>query len=311
MIKNQSVRIECDMKKLFFNIILLLILLLLLLNPEITLKGAQNGLTLWYKAILPSLLPFMIISNFIVQYAFTDTISFIMRPITALLKLEKKAGDCIFAGLFFGYPACAATAVSMYKRGLINSTTANICISSFNNISPAFLSGYVCITILKSLKYMPLVFLIHYLTILINSLFVRYVIYNKCSENRIASSLSNDKHSDVPIISSIKNISKLGAYIMMFSIFSEYVQIFAGKFAPVICSISEITCGIQLLSKYIHNNILLLSVIMPFMAFGGLCGTFQTFCIDTLGITDKKRYIISRLSAVIISTFLSFILFII
>ena len=55
------------MKKLFSNMIFLLIILLVLFgilkNPQISLKGAKEGLLIWFNVVIPSLLPFFIISE--------------------------------------------------------------------------------------------------------------------------------------------------------------------------------------------------------------------------------------------------------
>lgn len=298
------------MKKLIFNISILALLLILLLNPQTTLSGSISGLTLWYKAILPSLLPFMIISNFIVQYDLTETISTIMRPLTYILKLDKRAGYCIFAGLFFGFPACATTAISMYNRKHIDAHTANICIMSFNNISPAFLSGYICIAILKNTRYLPVIFGIHYGTILLNSIFVRYIIMkNRPYCDEIYSNTNELNLTDGPVIYGIKNISKLGVYIMLFSILSQYLQKLPIIFTPYLCGIFEITTGINAISESIHNSALLLVIIMPFITFGGICGILQTFAVDTASLIEKRKYLISRLSAIAICSMLSLIFF--
>ena len=111
-------------------------------------KGALDGLDLWYKALIPALFPFMILSNVIINLNLTEGVNMFMRPLTFILKLKKEAGYGIFAGLFFGYPACAAACCNLVKKNIISKEDANICIASFNNVSPAFLSGFVCMEIL-------------------------------------------------------------------------------------------------------------------------------------------------------------------
>lgn len=121
---------------------------------------------------------------------------------------------------------------------------------------------------------------------------------------------TNDSHlTDGPVISGIKNISKLGVYIMLFSILSQYLQKIPIIFTPYLCGIFEITTGINAISENIHNSALLLVITMPFIAFGGICGILQTLAVDTANLIEKRKYIISRLSAIAICSMLSLIFF--
>ena len=95
-------------RNIFHNVLIFIVLLLSLTNPDIMAKGALDGLDLWYKALIPALFPFMILSNVIINLNLTEGVNMFMRPLTFILKLKKEAGYGIFAGLFFGYPACAA-----------------------------------------------------------------------------------------------------------------------------------------------------------------------------------------------------------
>ena len=51
------------MRRKFFIVCLALLVLLFVIFPDITSKGAESGLLLWFNVIIPSLCPFMIIST--------------------------------------------------------------------------------------------------------------------------------------------------------------------------------------------------------------------------------------------------------
>ena len=114
---------------------------------------------------------------------------------------------------------------------------------------------------------------------------------------------------DGPVLSGIKNISKLGVYIMLFSILSQYLQKLPIIITPYLCGFFEITTGINAISAGINNSALLLVITMPFIAFGGICGILQTLAVDTANLIEKRKYIISRLSAIAICSMLSLIFF--
>lgn len=103
-------------RNIFHNVLIFIVLLLSLTNPDIMAKGALDGLDLWYKALIPALFPFMILSNVIINLNLTEGVNIFMRPLTFILKLKKEAGYGIFAGLFFGYPTCAAACCNLVKK---------------------------------------------------------------------------------------------------------------------------------------------------------------------------------------------------
>ena len=56
------------MKKIFICIIYISLFILMLTHPVIVLNGVKQGISLWIESVVPSLLPYMILSNFL-KYA--------------------------------------------------------------------------------------------------------------------------------------------------------------------------------------------------------------------------------------------------
>ncbi len=299
------------MKKKYLKVSVFIILGFLMCNTPITVKGTAAGLALWYQALIPALLPYMIISNVIIQYGMTETAAILFKPLTRILKLEQASGYCILSGLFFGCPSCASTASSMHKSGLINSRTADICICSFNSVSPAYLTGYVCISILKNNEFMYIVPSIHFLTVIINSFFVRYILFRKSSSVSEAevTYIAENKAAGYgnPVSQAMTAIIKLGGYIVIFSVISAYAAAYTGKAAPWLCSIIEVTTGSASVRTVLAESAFLLPVIMSLQSFGGICGMCQTMGTADPDVLSRKKYIAGRLSASAISFLLSFL----
>mgnify|MGYP007127258245 FL=1 len=93
------------MKKIFICIIYISLFILMLTHPVIVLSGAKQGISLWIESVVPSLLPYMILSNFLIYAGISADTAIIMKPAARLLKLPDDAAYCILAGLLFGYPA--------------------------------------------------------------------------------------------------------------------------------------------------------------------------------------------------------------
>lgn len=287
------------------KILIIIVFIFLLLTPEITASGALKGLDLWYKALIPSLMPFMFLSSVIINMNLTSGINLIMRPLTFLLGLKKEAGYAIFAGLFFGYPACAVTSIEMQGNNILDKKSAGICVCAFNNVSPAFISGYICRTVLDDSGLIIPVFVIQYLSILINAFIIRIFLFKKTDTDISSVSVSTHKSEksiiDTAINNSLVNIARLGGYVIIFSIVSSYLWHYMGYNAIIPCLLTEITSGVALISG---NNLLLL---LPFMYLGGICGMFQTFAVDNIHLIPRHKYVLSKITGTGIAAILCLI----
>ena len=52
-----------------------IIILLFVIFPDMVAGGAKLGLTLWFHTVLPALLPFMVLSNFMIKQNVTGAVS--------------------------------------------------------------------------------------------------------------------------------------------------------------------------------------------------------------------------------------------
>ena len=293
---------------MFKKILIVFIFLFLLITPELTISGALKGLDLWYKALIPSLMPFMFLSNIIINYNLTSGVNILMRPISKLLGLPKECGYSIFSGLLFGYPSCAITTSELYSKKQLDKTSALICICAFNNVSPAFISGYICMTILSDKNLFIPVFVIQYLTVLINSVIIK-LLHKKTDTDYISvpveNVIDNKNIIENALNNSLINIARLGGYVVIFSIISNYISHYLKNYALIPCLLCEITSGVT----FIRNNNLF--CLLPFMYLGGVCSMYQTFAVDKYNINPKKKYIFSKLTGAAVSLILCSIYYVI
>ena len=259
------------MKKFIKTLLTFTIIILMLTTPKIVATGVKNGLVLWYKGLIPALLPYMIIGNIVIKSGIANNTVY-----------------CIFSGLFFGYPSCAINSILMINEGHLNKDNANFCICAFNNVSPAFIIGYVCIGLYnKTSLILPILFLF-YISLLLSTVIIKLFLFKNC--NMIFDTGTNYETSQKNILSSsillaAKNITLLAGYIILFSILSQYIIYipYSRYFMPFF----EVCTGIP----FVSDN---LPVVMSALSFGGISGIFQTFSVDTEGIISKKKYIYSK-----------------
>ena len=121
-----------------------IIILLFVIFPDMVAGGAKLGLTLWFHTVLPALLPFMVLSNFMIKQNVTGAVSRVAYPVFARVFGLSKAG-CYPAviGLLSGYPVGAKTTAQLYREKMLSKSEAQYLLTFCNNASPMFLLEYI------------------------------------------------------------------------------------------------------------------------------------------------------------------------
>ncbi len=117
---------------------------MLIRNPDISIKYVTRGLTLCTSAVIPTLFPFMVLSELLVRTGGGEILGRVFeRPMRALFGLSG-AGSCAFLlGTVCGFPVGSRTAVTLYDRGLMTREETERLISFCNYPSSAFMISAV------------------------------------------------------------------------------------------------------------------------------------------------------------------------
>lgn len=310
--------------KLKYTIIPVGILLcFLLFFPQIALSYSKEGLLLWFHTLLPSLLPFMIISNFLIH---TDLVKgWISRPRKLWMRLfglTPNGAYALILGLFCGYPMGAKVTADLYRNGRIDHTEASYLLTFTNNTSPMFLSSYVLIETLARPDLTGISFFIIYISNFMCSFLFRFYYKRPFSIAKIDEEIHKNKKEtssipplgeiiDVSIMDAFASITRLGGYIILFSIFSGAIQNLlshTSKIKYLLLGVTEITTGIHAIGSSSYPFSLQYALIMGMTAFGGLCITAQTKSM--LGDTSLSLgpYIIAKLCNLALVILLSLVL---
>ena len=130
--------------QLLFGAFSLFCLLLLLKNSELAISYMNRGLLLCAKSIIPSLFPFLVLSELLVNSGATSRLPRpLIRPIERLLGLNADGCAAVLLGLFCGFPVGAKCTVLSYQRGALTKEEAERALCFSNNPSSAFLISAV------------------------------------------------------------------------------------------------------------------------------------------------------------------------
>lgn len=115
-------------------------MLILILDTKTAIIGAQDGIQLCIRTVIPSLLPFFVLTSLLTG-SMTGMHSRILRPVERLCRMSSGSGVLLITGLLGGYPAGAQGVADAYRRGQISKENAHRLLGFCSNAGPAFIFG--------------------------------------------------------------------------------------------------------------------------------------------------------------------------
>ena len=316
------------MRKFVIQLLLIVLFGTILVCPVITLQGAATGLLLWYQVVLPTLFPFLILTNLLLKSQAFECIGNTLGVLIGKCFRTSKSGSfAVIVGFLCGYPLGAKVIADLHCKGLISQQEAQYLLSFCNNSSPMFIVSFFVYQILQDSQYLFVTLLSLYAAPIILSFFTyRYYMHStvpytyntkQCAalaETPAVPKLRIMELLDSSIMDGVYIITKIGGYIMLFSI---VIQLFlAWKGLPYTISqyllpLLEVTSGLRLFQSISDSTLRYLCMIF-LVSFGGFCAVAQTQCVlyqSPLRIVPYLiQKIITAIIAVIISSFLIYIL---
>lgn len=139
----------------------LYLIFLLLRYPDLSLQYASTGLTLWFQKMIPTLLPFMILSGILIAMNLTERFVRILHPVLHFLYGTTPNGSYILLmGFLCGFPMGARIAGELRRKDRISRKEAERLLVFCNNIGPIYFLSFVVSTL--SLEKSLLPFLVMY-----------------------------------------------------------------------------------------------------------------------------------------------------
>lgn len=305
------------MKRKLLNIIVILFMLFILFQVVIKKMLVYNSinyaLNIWVKNLIPTLFPFFIISDILINYNFTSYIpKFFKKMCKFLFGITDNMITILILSIISGFPSNARNTRTLYDKGIISVKEANhiLIFSHFSN--PLFILTTVAIFFFNNKDLGIILLITHYLSsFLLGILFRRFNVY----EDKIE--VQKDKKIDFGnvLIGAIKkSIDTLLLICGIVTIFLLLASIIINTFnfniynSMLIKGILEITIGIEALSKLGLPMIYKAVITSCFLAFGGLSVHMQV--MSQISDTEiKYRYFfIGRLYQMIIAGGITYLL---
>lgn len=202
--------VKSNTTKFFIQSLIVLFLILgIILFPNDSLNAAREGLNIWTNVLIPSLLPFVIGANLIVDLKIADIIGFIINPITKLIFNVSGKGALVFViSTVSGYPIGSKLASELRVNNEISKIEAQRLVSFCSTSGPLFIIGSVATGMFKNSSIGYLMIICHYL----GSISVGLLFRNYGKENLSKSNISIK--SNIKSIITYRNSENKGFFVL-------------------------------------------------------------------------------------------------
>ena len=272
-------------------------ILYFLIYPQNALMAFRRGLTLWFEQILPTLLPFSVISYIVLHSNLFSHPAHEKNH--SFLRIQPEEWYVIFCGFLFGFPIGSKLSADLYEHHRIVKKRAQILACFTNNLSPVFVTS-VLVNQLHFSSVVPFFLLLYGIPLCICLALLSFIKPERFVHEKKASRFQlNMQIVDAGIINGFETLIKICGYIMMFSIFAEIAQsIPYGSSFPklVLTGCLEVTNGISALSQFSCNHFQKYLLTVLFLALNGISGLFQTASLLSVSNLSIKQYLKMKLS---------------
>lgn len=282
---------------ILITILFLLLTGCILTNSQLSLHYASLGLDLWFRKMIPSLLPFMILSGIMVRLQLTEKLAMIAYPaVKPVYQVRKNVCYCMLLGFLCGFPMGAKVTGELLERKQLTLREAEYLLAFCNNIGPVYFCSFA-LPLLGRQLIAPYLFGMYGIPLLYG-LVLRRTAYRDIGITGLTKATSHSIHRaelrsceqsphhdnrftgklldavDSSVRSSVQSILTLGGYMVLFNLLNLLPHVLSGHSLPVLAPLLEITGGLGMLG----NSLPLYSLLA--LSFCGFSCVAQTYsCI--------------------------------
>ncbi len=319
------------MKKKLATIIIVLIILIIcvevLRESKSIMRTVTFSLNIWQSNIFPSLFPFFVISELLINCGFASFLGEILKKVmNKVFKLKGESSFALVLSMLSGFPSGSKYTKELYIKGLINDQEATKLLTFTHFSNPVFILGTISIMFLNNKEIGFLILVCHYIgSFIVGILFRNYYIspnnnikisfkkaVDAMHQKRVANKMNFGQMITQALMNSINTLFLILGVITMFLIITTIIDnnINLNLYnQSILNGIFEMTQGLKytsLLNIPLKNKAILATL---FISFGGLSVHMQTISI----ISDTKikyyPFLIARILHASISSLLIYILF--
>ncbi|WP_416151059.1 sporulation integral membrane protein YlbJ [Salipaludibacillus sp. HK11] len=133
-------------KTIVYALIATLLALCFMIFPKEAYDASVRGMTVWWEVVFPSLLPFFILSDFLIRFGVVSFIGTLFEPFMRPLFRVPGSGGFVWAmGLASGFPSGAKFTSRLWEEGHLTTIEGERLVSFSNASNPLFIFGAISV----------------------------------------------------------------------------------------------------------------------------------------------------------------------
>lgn len=292
-------------KTLTYAVLATLLAFSFMLFPKEAYEASVRGMTVWWEVVFPSLLPFFILSDFLIRFGVVSFIGTIFEPFMRPLFRVPGSGGFVWAmGLASGFPSGAKFTSRLWEEGHLTRYEGERLVSFSNASNPLFIFGAIAVGFFQNASLGLLLAVSHYCGNLCVGLIMRFhgskqekhdekqlkklsmsKAIKKMHQERMNQHEPLGKMMGDAVHSSIQTLLMIGGFMIFFSVLSQVLELIhfstifrifiaiilnwmamPEELSPgIIAGLFEITIGSQRISNVTQASLLQQVVITSFI----------------------------------------------
>lgn len=219
------------------TLLLFFSLALMLRRADVAASCMREGLSLCARAVVPSLFPFMVLSELLVTSGAGEWLSIpFERPLRKLLGVSRAGCCAVVLGLICGFPVGARCAILAHEKGTLDRAECERILGCASIPSPAFLIGTIGTALWKDARFGMFL----YITAIVSALlggFLLYVMQKREKNENFKKNASPPAkiHFEADMFpAAIKNATRntllICAYVVFFCTLSGAIELVIDRF---------------------------------------------------------------------------------
>lgn len=311
---------------LIMSLLIFITIQILMLSKDV-LEVVGFSFNIWKNSVFPSLFPFFVISEILVNCGFVEFLGELFKPLMyKLFKVKGEASYVLIMGMLSGFPSSAKYIKELYQKKLIDKFEATKILLFTHFSNPLFIIGTISITFLNNIEVGFLILITHYISnFIIGIMFRNYhpskkentktslkTAINLMTNKRIANNKTIGEIISSALINTINTLLLILGTITVFLIITTIIDKnidLNPYYQSILNGIFEMTQGLKYVS--ILDIPLKLKTILStmFISFGGISVHMQIISILTEIKVKYLPFLASRIIHALISGLLIFVLF--
>lgn len=269
------------------------LIILFILQPDVAHEGAVTGAHLFTTALLPYLLPYIILTQWLLKMPSKRVTSQWSRYIKAYV-----------LGSFGGFPVGAVTVSEMKKNGEISAAESSLLVASCHAPGPMFIIGFVGNELFGSTTSGWKLLIAIHLANIIFFILAMSIIGRRHQESIVP--IVPEQHSTSPLLRSIKDSSSVILLVATTVIFfsslsnvlshsiSSVITVDMGVTKTLLLAVFEMTSGVQSATEHFAGNAIYPMLIAAILSINGLSIHMQVMTIAKGAGIRIFPYVIAR-----------------